>query len=64
MSTYDNPPNKPKKICLDCVNDKKYKQKKWDTKKLKIKNFIKKHWISLIMVTIAIMTLLHTMMTN
>ena len=47
MSTYDNPPNKPKKMCSDCVDDEKDKKKKNDTRNLKIWNFVKKYSIPL-----------------
>ena len=60
MSTYDNPPNKPKKMCLDCVNNEKDKKKKKDTRNLKIKNFIKNNWrywiTTLLMIIVLYMT--------
>ena len=64
MSTYDKAPNKPKKMCSNCVDDEKNKKKKRDAKKLKNKIFIKEYGLHLITITIAIIALLHSIINN
>ena len=59
MSFYGEPSYHHEVMCFECVKKKEKKVKKQNTKKLKIKNLLRKNWKFWIMLTVAVIILLY-----